>query len=87
MYMQNQILNHCKYRISGIIHGRKVLRITFFTIVREKTFAIQTIIFIKVPAEVKKCKKTFVNAFRFAKFTNFFFRGQFPIYGILLFND
>ena len=30
----------------------------------------------------KKCKKTFVNASRFMKFANFFFRGQFPLYGI-----
>ena len=29
----------------------------------------------------KKCKKTFANASRFAKFTNFFFCRQFPLYG------
>ena len=38
----------------------------------------------KIPANIKKCKKTFVNASRFAKFTNFFFCGWFPLYGTLL---
>ena len=70
------------YRISGIIRGRKVSRITFFTIVREKTFVIQAVSYIKTPAEIKKSKKTFANASRFANFANFFFRGRFPIYGI-----
>ena len=32
----------------------------------------------------KKCKKTFTNASRFAKFVNFFFHGRFPIYSILV---
>ena len=31
----------------------------------------------------KKCKKTFANASRFAKFTNLFFCRRFPIYDIL----
>ena len=30
----------------------------------------------------KKCKKIFANASRLVKFTNFFFRGRFPLYGI-----
>ena len=65
----------------GIIRGRKVSRITFFAIVHEKTFAIQAISYIKIPSWDKKYKKTFVNASRFAKFVNFFFRGQLPLYG------
>ena len=41
------------YRITGIIRGRKVSRITLFTVVRQKTFAIQAISYIKIPAEIK----------------------------------
>ena len=41
------------YHISGIIRGRKVLQITFFAIVREKTFAIQAISSIKIPTKIK----------------------------------
>ena len=77
-------VNPVTYCISGIIHRIKVSRITFFTIVREKTFAIQAISHIKIPAEIKKCKKTFTNASRLVKFANFFFRGRFPIYGTLI---
>ena len=46
-----------RYRIQGIIHRRKVSRITFFTIVREKTFAIQAVSYIKIPAEIKSARK------------------------------
>ena len=35
----------------------KVLRITFFAIVCEKTFAIQAISCIKIPAEIKSARK------------------------------
>ena len=45
------------YCISGIIHGRKVLRITFFIIVREKTFAIQAASYIKILAKIKSARK------------------------------
>ena len=45
------------YHTTGIIHGRKVLRIIFFAIVREKTFAIQAISYTKIPAEVKTARK------------------------------
>ena len=45
------------YRITGIIRGRKILQITFFAIVREKTFAIQAISYIKIPAEIKSAWK------------------------------
>ena len=45
------------YRITGIIRGRKVSRITFFAIVREKTFTIQSISYIKIPAEIKCARK------------------------------
>ena len=69
------------YRISGIIRGRKFSQITFFTIVREKTFAIQAILYIKISGRHKMCKKTFTS--RFAKFANFFFCGRFPIYSML----
>ena len=77
-----QVQHYWVYRISGIIRGRKASRITFFTIVYEKTFTIQAILYIKILAKIKKCKKTFTNASRFTKFTNFFFRGWFPVYGI-----
>ena len=46
------------YRISGIICERKVLRITFFTIVCEKIFAIQAISYIKTHSSVSAAKKT-----------------------------
>ena len=45
------------YRITGIIRGRKLSRITFFAIVRKKTFAIQAISCIKIPAEIKGARK------------------------------
>ena len=77
------LLSGNNYRISGIIRGRKVSQITFFTIVWEKTFAIQAVLYIKIPSEIKKCKKAFANSSRFAKFTNFFSRRQFSIYGII----
>ena len=41
----------------GIIRGRKVLRISFFAIAHEKTFAIQAISYIKIPAEIKSVRK------------------------------
>ena len=41
------------YCITGIIHGRKVLRFTFFAIAHEKTFEIQAISYIKILAEIK----------------------------------
>ena len=41
------------YHITGIVHGRKVSRIAFFAVVREKTFAIQAISYIKIPAKIK----------------------------------
>ena len=63
------------YRITGIIRGRKVSRIAFFAIVREKTFAIQVISLYKNSGRDRKCKKTFANASRFAKFAKLFFRG------------
>ena len=46
-----------KYRITGIIRGRKVSQITFFAVVREKTFAIQAISYIKIPAKIKSARK------------------------------
>ena len=64
-----------------IIRGRKVSRITCFAIVRENTFVIQVISYIENSSQDKKSKKTFANASRFAKFMNFFFCGQFPLYG------
>ena len=45
------------YRISGIIHRRKVSRITFFAIVHEKTFAIQANLYIKIPVKIKSARK------------------------------
>ena len=48
---------HVKHRITGIICGRKVLRISFFAIVHEKTFAIQAILYIKIPAKIKSARK------------------------------
>ena len=64
----------CIYCITGIIRGRKVLRITFFAIVHEKTFVIQTISYINILAKLKSAKSIdFANASRFAKFANFFF--------------
>ena len=45
------------YRITGIICGRKVSRIVFFVVVRKKTFAIQAISYIKIPAEIKSARK------------------------------
>ena len=45
------------YRITGIIHRRKVLRISFFAIVREKTFAIQAISYIKILVEIESAIK------------------------------
>ena len=41
----------------GIIHGRKVSRIAFFAVVHKKTFAIQAISYIKIPAEIKSARK------------------------------
>ena len=35
------------------MHERKVSRIAFFAVVCEKTFAIQAISYIKIPAEIK----------------------------------
>ena len=46
-----------KYRITGIIRRRKVLQIAFFAVVCEKTFAIQVISYIKIPAEIKSARK------------------------------
>ena len=46
-----------RYRITGIVRGRKVSRIAFFAVVREKTFAIQAISYIKIPAEIKSARK------------------------------
>ena len=63
------------YHILGIIHRRKVSQITFFN---EKTFTIQANSYIKILVEIKVQE----NISRFTKFANFFFRGQFPIYGI-----
>ena len=51
-----------KYCITGIIRGRKVLRIAFFAVVREKTFVIQVISLYKNSSRDRKCKKTFANA-------------------------
>ena len=62
------------YRITGIIRGRKVSRFAFFAVVREKTFAIQAISYNKNSGRYKKCKKTFANTSRFAKFVKLFFR-------------
>ena len=45
------------YRITGIIRGRKLSRITFFAIVRENTFAIQAISYIKIRAKIKSARK------------------------------
>ena len=74
--------NNNRYRITGIIRGRKVSRIVFFSVVREKTFAIQVILLYKNSSQDRKCKKTFANASRFAKFAKLFFREWFPLYGI-----
>ena len=62
------------YRIMGIICGRKVSRIAFFAVVHEKIFAIQVISLYKNSGRDRKCKKTFANASRFAKFVKLFFR-------------
>ena len=59
---------------------KKSLRIAFFAVVREKTFAIQVISLYKNSGQDRKCKKTLVNASRFAKFTKLFFRGWFLLY-------
>ena len=45
------------YRISGIMRRRKVLQIAFFTIVREKTFMIQAISYIKILTKIKSARK------------------------------
>ena len=63
------------YHIMGIICGRKLLRITFFAVVSEKTFATQANLIYKNSDQDKKRKKTFANASRFAKFVKLFFRG------------
>ena len=47
---------HMRYRITGITRERKVMRITFFAIVREKTFTIQAISYTKITAEVKSAR-------------------------------
>ena len=47
----------CLYCITGIIRRRKVSRIAFFAVVRKKTFAIQAISYIKIPAEIKSARK------------------------------
>ena len=47
----------CTYRITGIIRRRKVSRIAFFAVVRERTFTIQAISYIKIPAEIKSARK------------------------------
>ena len=62
------------YCIMEIIRGRKASRIAFFAVVHEKTFAIQAISY-KNSGQDKKCKKTFANASRFAKFAKLFFHG------------
>ena len=38
----------------------------------------------KNSSQDKKYKKAFANASRFAKFENFFFHGQFPLYGMYM---
>ena len=45
------------YCITGIIRERKVLRIAFLAVVREKTLAIQAISYIKIPAEIESARK------------------------------
>ena len=45
------------FTVTGIVRGRKVSRIAFFAIVREKTFAIQAISYIKIPVEIKSARK------------------------------
>ena len=45
------------YCITGIIRRRKLSRITFFAIVHKKTFAIQAISYIKIPAKIKSARK------------------------------
>ena len=45
------------YCITGIVRGRKVSRIALLAVVREKTFAIQAISYIKIPTEIKSARK------------------------------
>ena len=46
-----------KYRIMGIICGRKISRIILPYVVCKKTFMIQAISYIKIPAEIKSARK------------------------------
>ena len=69
----------CINHITGIIHRRKVLQVTFFGIVHEKTFAIQAISCIKFLAKRKHSRM--LPDLRNLK--TFFFRGQFPLYSTL----
>ena len=58
MRLQQKLANKTfSYCITGIIRGRKVSRIAFFAVVRKKTFAIQAISYLKIPAEIKSAKK------------------------------
>ena len=50
-------MNSERVPITGIIHGRKISQITFFVIVCKKTFAIQAISYIKIPAKIKMARK------------------------------
>ena len=45
------------YGILGFIRRRKILQITFFAIVRKKTFTIRAISCIKIPAKIKSTRK------------------------------
>ena len=62
----------------GIIHGRKVSRIAFFAIVREKTFAIQATSYIKIPAE-KKVQENIRKCFQIRKIRELFLPRTIPI--------
>ena len=64
LLFSSSLNDHCSisltsgvYRITGIVRGRKVSRIAFFAVVHEKTFAIQAISYIKIPAEIKSARK------------------------------
>ena len=68
------------YRITGIVCGRSFANCLLCHSSLENFRDSGNLIY-KNSGQDKKCKKTFVNASRFAKFMKLFFRGWFPLYG------
>ena len=74
-YLKQDMLTWVYILYNGNHPRKKSLRIAFFAVVCEKTFAIQVISLYKNSGQDRKCKKTLANASRFAKFAKLFFRG------------